>query len=431
MAIAPRLGSNAFMSESAPVYTILQVLPRLESGGVERGTIEITQAIVTAGMRALVASNGGALEPMIARAGGKHIKLPLHSKNPFMIWRNALSLARLIRDEKIDLVHARSRAPAWSAYLACRRTHTKFITTFHGIYSRKTKWKQRYNSVMVLGEKIIAVSGYVKEHVLQHYHVAEDRVVRIDRGVDFKLFTPDKIVADRMALLTREWRLPDDDVRVILVPGRISRIKGHHVVLKALAAMRHQRFICVFLGNAAGHEHYVAQLNALMSELKLEGRIRIVPHTPYMAEALALSDIVLMPSLKPESFGRVAVEAQAMGKLVIASDHGGARETIVPNETGYLVEPGNVHMLAAAMDYALERDEATKAAMAEFAVQHVRAHFSIARMKNATIRLYRELLGGASPLEEKGEIRTPAREERSDSDQASAADPSTPLKISA
>lgn len=383
------------MQAGMSIVSILQVLPGLESGGVERGTIEMVDAINKAGMKPYVASCGGSLVPMVGRHGGTHITLPLYSKNPFIIWRNAKKLAGLIKQHNISLVHARSRAPAWSAYLACKWTNRPFVTTFHGVYNLQGFMKQRYNSVMARGKRVIAVSQFVREHILENYNVTPEQVIRIDRGVDFKLFTHDRIVPDRMAQLTKEWRIPDDAKNIILVPGRITRIKGQMLVLRALTRLKETDFICVFLGNAAGHEQYVKELQQFITENELEGKIRMVPHTPYMAEAYALSDVVLMPSLKPESFGRVAVEAQAMGKLVIASDHGGARETIVPNETGYLVRNNDPTMLAEALDYALTRDEDTKTAMAEFAVRHVRAHYSIARMKNATIRLYKEVLGQA------------------------------------
>lgn len=377
--------------------SILQILPRLDSGGVERGTLEIVDAIVKADMKAHVASSGGALVPMITRLKGTHHTLPLASKNPFIIWQNAKKLHAYIKQHGISLVHARSRAPAWSAYLACKWANIPFVTTFHGVYNMHGFMKQRYNSVMARGKRVIAVSQFVREHVLEHYPVTSEQVVRIDRGVDFKLFTYDRIVPDRMAQLTREWRVPDDARNIILVPGRITRIKGQMLVLQALTKLRQKDFICVFLGSAAGHDQYVKELQEYISANELEGKVRMVPHTHYMAEAYALSDVVLMPSLKPESFGRVAVEAQAMGKLVIASDHGGARETILQNETGYLVEPNDPDMLAEAIDYALERDADTKAAMAEFAVRHVRAQYSIARMKNSTVRLYRDVLGQAEP----------------------------------
>lgn len=379
-------------SPSRPAH-ILQVLPRLESGGVERGTLEIAEAIQKADMRAHVASSGGALVPILTRCGALHHAMPLHSKNPLIMWRNALRLRDYIEEHSIDIVHARSRAPAWSAYYACKWTGATFVTTFHGVYEITGKFKARYNSIMARGKKVIAVSKFVREHILRHYDAAPENVIRIDRGVDFKLFSPERIIPDRMAALTKEWRLPDEKISIILVPSRITRIKGQHIVLEALAKMQNKNFICVFLGNASDHEQYVKELEALMETLNLQGKLRIVPPTRFMAEAYALSDIVLMPSLKPEAFGRVGVEAQAMGKLVIATNHGGACETILPNETGYLVDVGDAEMLAAAIDFSLSRDAETKQAMSDFAIKHARANFSIARMKNATIRVYRDLLG--------------------------------------
>jgi glycosyltransferase involved in cell wall biosynthesis len=395
---------------------ILQVLPRLESGGVERGTLEIVEAISHEGMKALVASAGGTLASSVSRAGGEHITLPLQSKNPWVIWRNASRLCKLIKQHDIALIHARSRAPAWSAYIAAKRMNIPFVTTFHGIYGHQSAFKNWYNSVMVRGEKIIAVSEFVRQHVIAQYHVPASKVVRIDRGVDFKRFNAERIMADRLSQLSTQWRLPDDASNVILAPGRITRIKGQHVVLAALARLKTSDFICVFLGNSQGHGQYVSELQALIDTHGLSGKVRMVPHTSYMAEAYALSSIVLMPSLKPEAFGRVVVEAQAMGKLVIASAQGGAKETIIPNETGYLVQPNNPVMLAEAIDHALARTDETVQAMAEYSISNVRAHYSITKMKQATIRLYKDVLSREKASEtplgdtEKSTIKTPLKE---------------------
>lgn len=380
----------AISSPSEPA--ILQVLPRLQSGGVERGTLEIVEAIAAAGMRPIVASAGGALAPMVGRLKGEHITLPLHSKNPWTIWRNIGRLKRLIREKDIRIIHARSRAPAWSAYFAAKQTGIAFTATFHGIYGHKGRWKKRYNAVMLKAARIIAVSEFVQQHIVKTYGIDNRKIICINRGVDFRRFSTEAIMPERLSQLSREWRLADDAKNIILVPGRITRIKGQNVVLDALAKLQLRDFICVLLGNAAGHEHYVKELQEQIDKNGLEGKVRIVPATNYMAEAYALSDVVLMPSLKPEAFGRVAVEAQAMGKTVIASAHGGALETILPNVTSYLVEVGNADMLAQAIDYCLTRAPEEVSTMQQKAIHHVRSKYSITRMKQATIRLYQELL---------------------------------------
>jgi glycosyltransferase involved in cell wall biosynthesis len=377
------------MSE-APV--ILQVLPRLESGGVERGTIEITAAIAQAGMRALVASAGGAMVAQVARAGGEHIPMPLDRKNPFVIRANAWRLYRLIKARGVRIIHARSRAPAWSAYYAAKWAGIPFMTTFHGAYGTESALKKRYNSVMVKGARVIAVSEFIREHILAHYNVDPLHIRTIARGVDFNQFDDSKILPSRIQELSKSWMLFDNFAPVILCPGRISRIKGQHVLIEALAALSDLPFLCIIAGSVQGHEDYRDELLERIRTLRLEGKVRIVPPTQSMAEAYTLSGLVVVPSVQAESFGRVAIEAQAMGRLVVATDHGGARETIVNNETGYLAPPGDAAALAEAIRYALLRDERTVKAMAQFARQHVRQHFSSEQMQAATIAVYRELL---------------------------------------
>jgi len=376
------------------IPTILQVLPRLHAGGVERGTIEITDAITKTGWRALVASEGGQLIPSITYAGGEHITLPLASKSPLVIWRNAKKLHQLIKTRNITLIHARSRAPAWSAYYAAKWAGIPLVTTFHGVYGIDGKWKKRYNSVMTMGERVIAVSHFVYDHIIQEYGVDPTKVRLIHRGVDTKLFNPEKVVADRLVALTKAWRLPEDEARpIIFCPGRITRIKGQTVLIDALAQLPHRNFLCIIAGNDEGHESYRDELQDQIIARGLEGYVYIAGNTQYMNEAYTLCDMVVIPSIVPESFGRTSIEAQAMGKLVIAADHGGVRETILPNETGYLVPPGDALMLAGAIDFALARDEDTKRAMGAFAVQHVRRNFSSETMKRKTIDVYREVLG--------------------------------------
>lgn len=375
------------------IPTILQVLPRLESGGVERGTIEITDGITKAGWKAIVASEGGPLIPNITYAGGEHITLPLASKSPFTIHRNSKRIGHLVRQKNISLIHARSRAPAWSAYLACRDIGLPFVTTFHGIYGLEGFMKQRYNSVMAKGDRIIAVSQFVYDHIMKEYGVEPTRIRLIHRGVDLKAFNPDKVIADRLIAITKAWRLPEEEaLPIIFCPGRISRIKGQNVLIEALAKLPHRNFLCIIAGKDEGHEDYRGELEQMIRESGLEGNVRIADSTQYMNEAYTLSDMVIIPSIKPEAFGRTAIEAQAMGKLVIATDHGGVRETILNNETGYLVPPGDAESLSGAIAYALERDEDMKRAMGEFAKTHVKKHFSAEIMKRKTLDVYRELL---------------------------------------
>jgi glycosyltransferase involved in cell wall biosynthesis len=378
------------MSDTVPV--ILQVLPRLDSGGVERGTIEITEAISRAGMKALVVSGGGQLLPHINHAGGEHITLPLYRKNPFVIYRNALRLARIIRERNVSLVHARSRAPAWAAYLAAKWTGIPYMATYHGVYSATNGYKKRYNKVMVLGQRVIAISQFVRNHIIAEYQIDPALIRLIPRGVDFSTFGEQLVIPERIAALTRSWRLPDEHVPVIFCPARISPVKGQDVLIEALKLLKDREFLCIIAGKEDGHEGYREALQQQIIEGGLEGKVRMTDPTNYMNEAYQLSEIVVVPSVKPEAFGRVAIEAQALGRVVVAADHGGVSETIIPNETGYLVPPGNAETMAHAIAFALDRDDATKRAMAKFARAHVQKHFSSELMKELTLDVYRELL---------------------------------------
>lgn len=372
--------------------TILQVLPRLQSGGVERGTIEITDAIRGAGMVPLVASAGGPMIPHVTHAGGEHFTLPLDSKNPLILRANALRLYHLIKTHNVSLVHARSRAPAWSAYYAAKWAKVPFVTTFHGVYSSVGMLKRRYNSVMVKGERVIAVSRFVQDHIINRYHVDPTIVRLIPRGVDFTIFDEKRAIPERMIQLTKGWRLPEDDTPVLFCPGRLSRAKGQHLFLEALREMKDERFIAVIAGSDQGHEDYRAGLEKQIEEYGLTGKVRIDGPTNFMAEAYLLSSAVIVPSVKAESFGRTAVEAQAMGRVVIATDIGGVKETVLQNETGYLVPENDPASMAQAIRYALSRDAQTVKAMSQFAIQHAHNHFSALQMKHRTIAVYKELL---------------------------------------
>lgn len=369
---------------------ILQVLPQLASGGVERGTIDMARAIKKAGGKPLVASQGGAMTAQLQHAGITHITLPLASKNPFIIRRNARKLARIIREQEVDIVHARSRAPAWSAWMAARKTGCRFVTTFHGTYGLQGMGKRSYNSIMTRGERVIAISQFICQHIRSHYKMDESRLRIIHRGVDLKLFNPFAHSPQRMIELTKEWRLPEE-LPLILFPGRITRWKGQDVFLKALAALPHRNFFAVILGDDKGHETFRAELEGLISSLGLEGLVRIAKHTHYISEAYMLSRVVVATSLEPEAFGRVVLEAQAMGKPVIATNHGGPQETVVPDVTGWLIEPGNPDMLSLFIDHALKLDDETLHWMAEQAVANAR-QFSLENMCQQTLDVYTELL---------------------------------------
>lgn len=373
---------------------VLQVLPALESGGVERGTIDVAIAIAEAGGRPLVASSGGAMVRELSRRGIPHLTLPLASKTPMQMRRNTNLLAAIIRDHQVDLVHARSRAPAWSARAAARRTRRALVTTFHGTYNfvpgSRGALKKRYNAIMTRGDRVIAISDFIADHIKTNYRVDADRIRVIHRGVDQAIFDPAAVPAARMAKLADDWRLPDG-VPVIMLPGRLTRWKGQTVFLEALARLERRDFAAVVVGSAQGRDTYVAELQKLADQHNLHAVLRFANHCNDMPAAFMLADLVISASTDPEAFGRVLVEAQAMGRPVIGPDHGGARETVVPGETGWLVKPGDPAELAAAIDRALDIDDDQRTQIAQSGRRNVAEKFTKDLMCLRTLAVYQEV----------------------------------------
>jgi glycosyltransferase involved in cell wall biosynthesis len=376
--------------------TILQVVPALVTGGVERGTVDVAAAIVQGGGNALVASAGGPMVHELERSGARHITLPLDRKTPWAIARNAQLLAALIEAEHVDIVHARSRAPAWSALRAARRTGRPFVTTFHGVYNFSGRLKHWYNSVMARGDRVIATSDYIARHIIENYGGDPARIRLIHRGVDVALLDPRAVKPDRVIALAREWRLPDG-VPVIMLPGRVTRWKGHQVLLQALARLGRRDLLCLIVGPEDSKERYRRELEAQVESLGLAGLVRFVGLCRDMPSAYMLADVVVSASTDAEGFGRIAAEASAMGRPVVATDHGGARETVVPGETGWLVPPADADALAAALDAALGLHSSEREALGLRAQAHIRASFTKDRMCADTLALYAEILQGQSP----------------------------------
>ena len=374
-----------------PYPVVLQVLPALDGGGVERGTVEVTQAIVRAGGGAVVASSGGRLVHQIERAGGRHVTLKLDSKNPWRIWRNAAALAHLIRRDHVDIVHARSRAPAWSAWLAARRTGAHFITTYHAPYGEQFPLKRRYNDVMARGELVIAISHFIARLIVARHHIPVERIRIIPRGVDPAIFDPAAIATDRMARLAKAWRVEDGHPTIMLT-GRLTRWKGQTTLIEALALMTNRDAHAVLVGSDQGRHKFSAELAELAARRGVADRVRMVGHCDDMPAALMLSDIVVNPSIEPEGFGRVVIEAQSMARITIGTDHGGAAETIEHGITGFRVPPDDPQALAAALDLAFALPIEARAAMGRAAREAVQSRYTTAALQQATINAYRDLL---------------------------------------
>jgi len=373
---------------------ILQILPSLQMGGVERGTIEMARALQAAGIPNAVASQGGPLVESLTRLGVPHFELPLMSKNPMLIYSNAEELAKLAKKEGVTLMHVRSRAPAWSTHWASKRCGIPWIATFHGVYGTDPKFlKVPYNRVMLKGLRTICVSQYVKQHVLDTYHPDPASLVCIPRGADTDCFKPDAVTAEEaLEKKTKHYKF-SADIPVITLPGRLTRWKGQEVFLEALSMMKHKRLGVLFVGSDQGRTDYSDHLREMASKLPNETEVVFRDHTSEMQKVYALSDIVVnASSAQPEAFGRTIPEAQAMGRLVVGTAHGGACETIADGKSGWLVPPGDATALAAKLDEILDLDEARKAEVRAAAIQSVRDNFSIAKMCASTIALYRQLV---------------------------------------
>jgi glycosyltransferase involved in cell wall biosynthesis len=375
---------------------ILQIVPSLDTGGAERTTIDIARALVANGFRALVVSEGGRLEKELAEAGGELIRMPVASKMPHAILRNASALAALIRKENVVVIHARSRAPAWSALIAARKTGVAFVTTYHGIYNARGPLKRWYNSVMARGDAVIANSEWTARHIVSTYRFRPKNLTTIPRGFDLRIFHPMRIGSERIQTLRDAWGIKADD-RVVLLPGRLTRWKGQFVLLRALVRLRGDGRLphalrAVIAGDAQGRDSYTRELRDTIAAENLEDIVVLADHITDMPAAYLAADIVVSASTDPEAFGRVPPEAAAMMRAVIATDHGGARETVISGETGLLIKPNSSTAMAGALVDLLGRPPAELAAMGERGRAHIATKYTVERMCAATLAVYRALI---------------------------------------
>ena len=384
--------SDTPSAAAAKPRTVMQVLPSLVTGGVERGAADIAAALTAAGWRAVVVSSGGPMVHEIERIGGIHVTLPVDRKNPFIMRKNVRALAEVIAEHGVDIVHARSRAPAWSARAAARKSGIPFVTTFHGTYNFSNPLKKAYNAVMAGGDLVIAISEFIGRHVMENYGVAAEKVRVIQRGIDTETtFNPDKVSAERIIQLSHAWRLPDG-APVIMLPGRLTRWKGQSVLIEAARRLGRQDVRVLLVGDDQGRTGYREELEDQIARIGAGGIIHLTGPCRDMAAAYMLSDVVVSASTDPEAFGRVAAEAQAMGRPVIATAHGGARETVIEGETGWLVPPGDADGLARALRAALAMTPGDREAVARRAREHIVRNFTKPQMCAATLAVYEELL---------------------------------------
>jgi len=373
---------------------ILQVVPALEQGGVELDAVELAQALAANGVANGIASAGGRLVSRLEASGVRHHQLPLNTKNPLCLLANARRLARLVAENGYDLVHVRSRAPAWSVKWAARRAGFRWLATYHGVYGTNPRlFKLPYNRVMLSGLRTICVSDFVRRHVEATYHPPAGQLLTIHDGADTTRFFRGAVGAEAI----REFRRGhgfDPEAPLVVMVGRLTRWKGQHLLLQAVARMRHPNVGVLFVGSDQGRVEYSAELKALAAELPPGKRAVFVDSENDMPLVYAAGSVAVNASSgQPEAFGRVIPEAQAMGTPVIGTAHGGACETIADGQTGFLVPPGDVEALAAALDRVLDLPPDDRERMCAEAVRSVRDNFSIEATCRRTLEVYRELLG--------------------------------------
>ncbi len=380
-------------NKSVKQPVIMQVIPELGPGGAEQGCIDVAAELVASGAKAIVVSHGGSRVHELSRIGAVHINLPVHSKNPLTIMQNVSRLREIIEMYAVDIVHARSRAPAWSAYRACKKSKAHFMTTCHAPYNFKSSTKKAYNSVMAKGERVIAISGYVSDYLRNHFHLNDSTIRIVHRGIALEKFHPTAVTPERLIALSKEWRIPDG-ANVVMLPGRLTRWKGHHVLIEALSRLARKDVFGVIIGSDQGRIKYRKELEDFIAQNDMGAQIRMVDHCSDMPAAYMLSTVVVSASTDPEGFGRVPVEAQAMGRPIVATDHGGAKETIRRGETGWLVPPGDSLSMAEAIQEALALTPSQRSILATRAMAHIAENFTRELMVDKTLNVYAELLQG-------------------------------------
>jgi glycosyltransferase involved in cell wall biosynthesis len=388
----------------------LQVVPELETGGAELSAIEMAAAITGAGGRALVVSQGGRMEGALKAAGGELIRMPVASKAPWQIWRNGREIAKIAQREDVALLHARSRAPAWSTLMAARQTGLPFITTYHGAYGESGAMKRYYNGVMVRGRLVIANSDYIAQLIEDRYQTPRAKIRVIHRGVDAG-FDPALVSAERIKTIRQRWGV-GDGLRIVLLAGRLTNWKGQRVLIDAFAQLDREghtdNTVVVLAGDHQGREAYRDQLLEQIEAAGLTGRVLLVGHEDDMPGSFGAAHIAVVASSEPEAFGRTAVEAQAMGCPVIATRHGAPPETVIAppdagpeRQTGWLTQPGDAADLAAHLAEALALPDAARQQLGANARTNVQENFTSSLMKSKTLLVYNEVFNELPLAEQK------------------------------
>ena len=377
---------------------VLQVIPKLGYGGAETGCYDIAHYLPENGCESFIVTSGGELTKFVDKKKVKLIKLPVHSKNPLLILINTILLIGIILFFKISIVHARSRAPAWSCLFATKLTNRKFVTTFHGTYNFSGNLKKFYNSVMVRSDLIIAGSNFIFSHIKENYSEflkSQKKFLVIFRGVNVDYFDSSTKLENDEKNLLQKWNI-NDEKKIILMPGRLTSWKGQELFIEAINLVKielgYEAFHAVILGNDQGRDLYKKKLIRLTEQYHLTKQIKFIDHCEDMALAYKVSDIIVSASIEPEAFGRVAVEAQSMEKLIIASNIGGSNETIIDEKTGFLFKSGDAESLSKKIIHGLTMDETSINLMGKEGRNNIIKKFNVEKMCFSTYSEYKRLL---------------------------------------
>ena len=377
---------------------VLQVIPKLGYGGAETGCYDIAHFLAENECKSIIVTSGGPLIKYVRKQKVKIIKLPVHSKNPLILLFNTIALIFIQVFYRIDIVHARSRAPAWSCYWSTFLTRRKFVTTFHGTYSIKNKFKKFYNSVMVKSKLTIAGSNFIFSHIndnYQGYLKEKNKLLVIFRGINLNYYNPKQISEIKLLKLKKEWQVDEDKFKVLL-PGRLTNWKGQINFIEALNILiedyKNDNFQAFILGSDQGRNVYKKKLQSLIDRYNLGKKIKFIEHCKEMPLAYAISDVVISSSIEPEAFGRVSVEAQAMQKPIIATNLGGSKETIINNKTGILYKFDDPRELAKNINSFMETDKLALNIMGVEGRKNVMKKFDVDKMCQSTFNEYKKLL---------------------------------------
>ncbi len=377
---------------------VLQVIPKLGYGGAETGCFDIAHYLPENNCESFIVTSGGELLKFVDKKKVKIFKLPVQSKNPLLIFINSVILIGIILLNNISIIHARSRAPAWSCLLASKITGRKFVTTFHGTYNFKTNFKKFYNSVMVRSDLIIAGSNFIFSHIKENYSMYlnnKKKFLVIFRGINIDYFDSSTTLENDEKKLLKQWDI-EKDKKIILLPGRLTSWKGQELFLEAVNLINielgYEAFYIVILGSDQGRELYKKKLIRLAEQYRMSKQIRFIDHCKNMALAYKVSDIIVSASNEPEAFGRVSVEAQSMEKPIIASNIGGSKETVIDEKTGFLFESNNAKSLSKQILRVLNMDETSLKTMGIEARKNVTQRFNVEKMCFSTYSEYKRLL---------------------------------------